>query len=50
MLSKNIYHELFLRYAEYSLDEEITTLKRNFKEKFFYKIEKYFGEIGRAHV
>jgi preprotein translocase subunit SecA len=43
MLSKNIYHELFLRYAEYSLDEEITTLKRNFKEKFFYKIEKYFG-------
>ena len=43
MLSKNIYHELFLRYAEYSLDEEITTLRRNFKEKFFYKIEKYFG-------
>jgi preprotein translocase subunit SecA len=43
MLSKNIYHELFLRYAEYSLDEEITTLKPNFKEKFFYKIEKYFG-------
>ena len=43
MLSKNIYHELFLRYAEYSLDEEITALKRNFKEKFFYKIEKYFG-------
>lgn len=43
MLSKNIYHGLFLRYAEYSLDEEITTLKRNFKEKFFYKIEKYFG-------
>ena len=43
MLSKNIYHELFLRYAEYSLDEEITTLKTNFKEKFFYKIEKSFG-------
>ena len=43
MLSKNIYHELFLRYAEYSLDEEITTLKTNFKEKFFYKIEKHFG-------
>ena len=43
MLSKNIYHELFLRYAEYSLDEEITALKTNLKEKFFYKIEKYFG-------
>jgi preprotein translocase subunit SecA len=29
LLSKNIYHDLFLRYAECSLDEEILTFKNN---------------------
>jgi hypothetical protein len=30
---ENIYHELFLRYAECSLDEEISNFK-NLKENF----------------
>jgi preprotein translocase subunit SecA len=46
MLSKNIYNELFLRYAECSLDEEISSLKNNFKENFFSKIEKYFNSYS----
>ena len=29
MLSQNIYHDLFLRYAECSVDEEISTYKKN---------------------
>ena len=46
MLSKNIYHELFLRYAECSLDEEIMTLKTTSNENFFYKIEKIFNSYS----
>ena len=46
MLSKNIYQELFLRYAESSLDEEIQNYKNNFKENFFCKIEKYFNSYS----
>ena len=46
MLSKNIYNELFLRYAECSLDEEISNFKNNFKENFFYKVEKYFSSYS----
>jgi preprotein translocase subunit SecA len=46
MLSKNIYQELFLRYAESSLDEEIQNYKNNFKENFFCKIEKYFNSYA----
>ena len=46
MLSKNIYHELFLRYAESSLDEEIMTLKTTSNENFFYKIEKIFNSYS----
>ena len=46
MLSKNIYHELFLRYAECSLDEELLSLKNNSKENFFYKVEKYFNSYS----
>jgi preprotein translocase subunit SecA len=42
MLSKNIYQELFLRYAECSLDEEILAFKKNLKENFFSKFEKQF--------
>ena len=43
MLSKNIYQELFLRYAEYSLDEEILTFKTTLNKSFFYKLEKIFN-------
>ena len=46
MLSKNIYHELFLRYAECSLDEELLNSKNNLKENFFYRIEKYFNSYS----
>ena len=46
MLSKNIYQELFLRYAESSLDEEIQNYKNNSKENFFYKVEKYFNSYS----
>ena len=46
MLSKNIYHELFLRYAECSLDEEILTLKTSLKEQFFYKVENIFNSYS----
>ena len=46
MLSKNIYQELFLRYAECSLDEEILNFKKNFKENFFYKLEKQFNSYS----
>jgi preprotein translocase subunit SecA len=46
LLSKNIYHDLFLRYAECSLDEEILTFKNNWNESFFYKIEKQFGSYS----
>jgi preprotein translocase subunit SecA len=46
MLSKNIYQELFLRYAECSLDEEIATFKTTLNEKFFYKVEKFFNSYA----
>ena len=46
MLSKNIYHELFLRYAECSLDEEILTFKTSLKEHFFYKVENIFNSYS----
>lgn len=46
MLSKNIYQELFLRYAECSLDEEILTFKKNLKENFFSKVEKQFNSYS----
>ena len=46
MLSKNIYNELFLRYAECSLDEEILTSKISSNENFFYKIEKIFNSYS----
>jgi preprotein translocase subunit SecA len=46
LLSKNIYHELFLRYAECSLDEEILTFKNNWNEGFFYKLEKQLGSYS----
>jgi len=32
LLSNNIYHDLFLRYAEYAVDEELTKAKRYGKE------------------
>jgi hypothetical protein len=38
MLSKNVYQELFLRYAECSLDEEILTFKKK-KREFLSKVE-----------
>jgi preprotein translocase subunit SecA len=46
MLSKNIYQELFLRYAECSLDEEILAFKKNLKENFFSKFEKQFNSYS----
>lgn len=46
MLSKNIYQELFLRYAECSLDEEILTFKKNLKENFFSEFEKKFNSYS----
>jgi preprotein translocase subunit SecA len=46
MLSKNVYQELFLRYAECSLDEEILTFKKNLKENFFSKVEKQFNSYS----
>jgi preprotein translocase subunit SecA len=46
MLSKNIYQELFLRYAECSLDEEILNFKKNVKENFFSKLEKQFSSYS----
>jgi preprotein translocase subunit SecA len=46
MLSKNIYQELFLRYAECSLDEEILIFKKNLKENFFSKVEKQFNSYS----
>ena len=46
MLSKNIYHELFLRYAECSLDEEIISFKTSLKEHFFYKVENIFNSYS----
>ena len=46
MLSKNIYQELFLRYAECSLDEEILDFKKNLKENFFSKLEKQFNSYS----
>ena len=46
MLSKNIYHELFLRYAECSLDEEILDFKKNLNENFFSKLEKQFNSYS----
>lgn len=46
MLSKNIYHELFLRYAECSLDEEILMFNTNLKEQFFYKVENLFNSYS----
>jgi preprotein translocase subunit SecA len=42
MLSKNIYQELFLRYAECSLDEERGNSTIRWSETFVYKIEKLF--------
>ena len=46
MLSKNIYQELFLRYAECSLDEKILDFKKNLKENFFSKLEKQFNSYS----
>jgi preprotein translocase subunit SecA len=46
MLSKNIYQELFLRYAECSLDEEILAFKKSLKENFFSKFEKQFNSYS----
>ena len=46
MLSKNIYQELFLRYAECSLDEEILSFKTSLKEHFFYKVENLFNSYS----
>ena len=46
MLSKNIYHELFLRYAECSLDEEIISFKTSLKEHFFYRVENIFNSYS----
>jgi preprotein translocase subunit SecA len=42
MLSKNIYQDLFLRYAESSLDDEILNLKTSCHEIFLSNIEKQF--------
>ena len=42
ILSTNVYHDLFLRYAEYSVDEEIMKIKRQGKEKGIFEIEKQF--------
>jgi preprotein translocase subunit SecA len=46
MLSKNIYQELFLRYAECSLDEKILDFKKSLKENFFSKLEKQFNSYS----
>ena len=46
MLSKNIYQELFLRYAECSLDEEMLPFKKDKNDSFFYKIERYFNSYS----
>ena len=42
MLSKNIYQELFLRYAECSVDEEKMNSMTAWNELFVYKVEKLF--------
>ena len=42
MLAKNIYQDLFLRYAESSLDQEIINFKTSSVETFFSTIEKQF--------
>ena len=42
MLAKNIYQELFLRYAESSLDQEILNFKTSSIDTFFSNIEKQF--------
>jgi preprotein translocase subunit SecA len=42
MLAKNIYQELFLRYTESSLDQEILNFKTSSVDTFFSNIEKQF--------
>ena len=42
MLSNNIYNDLFLRYAEYCLDEEIFEAKGLINDQFIQKIEEQF--------
>jgi len=42
ILSTNVYHDLFLRYAEYAVDEEVMKVKRQGKEKGIFEIEKQF--------
>jgi preprotein translocase subunit SecA len=46
MLSQNIYQELFLRYAECSLDEEKTNSSIPWNETFVYKVEKLFNSYA----
>jgi preprotein translocase subunit SecA len=46
MLSQNIYQELFLRYAECSLDEERTNSTTPWSETFVYKVEKLFNSYA----
>ena len=46
MLSQNIYQELFLRYAECSIDEERTNSTTPGSETFVYKIEKLLNSYA----
>ena len=46
MLSQNIYQELFLRYAECSLDEEKANSSIPWNETFVYKVEKLFNSYA----
>lgn len=43
MLCENIYQDLFLRYAEYLLDEEIVNSKTRSKFTLFNNLEKHFA-------
>ena len=42
MLSKNIYNELFLRYGEYCIDEEVERSKGTINDQLLHKIEEQF--------
>ena len=46
MLSQNIYQDLFLRYAECSLDEEKANSTTPWSEIFVYKLEKLFNSYA----
>lgn len=50
MLSKNIYNELFLRYAEFCIDEEISNSKRTINERLTHKVEQQFQPYSMYFV